>query len=119
MTQLAPFAARAGAPVHSFMGALWIFGGGLAAPTDIWRSLDGRKWEKVSPSVPWSAGSLVGHSIWFDSVWVIGGHVDQGQDDDFSTQSQSSSSPKKPSGFYFEDGTLQNINVWRSTFNCE
>lgn len=63
----------------SFAGALWRVGGwvdvdGKRTPmNDVWRSVDGRRWERVLESAPWPARSSAHLVVLRDTLWLVGG----------------------------------------------
>ena len=70
---------RYGASDASFHGALWRIGGFVEAGgrrvlmNDVWRSMDGRRWERLLPHAPWPP-RVRAHLVSFrDTLWLIGG----------------------------------------------
>jgi hypothetical protein len=69
----------------SFAGAVWRVGGFVQTGAtrvlmnDVWRSLDGRRWERLLERAPWPARSDA-HLIAFrDTLWLIGGEPNDGR----------------------------------------
>lgn len=66
----------------SYAGALWRVGGwveevGKRTPmNDVWRSEDGRRWERVLTRAPWSPRFGARLVAWRDSLWLVGGKPD-------------------------------------------
>jgi hypothetical protein len=69
----------------SFAGALWRVGGWVEengqriAMNDVWRSEDGRRWERVLPQAPWPARSDAHFVVLRDTLWVVGGEPHDGR----------------------------------------
>jgi len=69
----------------SYGGALWRVGGfvedgGARTPmNDVWRSVDGRRWERVLASSPWHPRSGAHLVAFRDTLWLIGGEPNDGQ----------------------------------------
>ena len=68
-----------GAAHASYRGALWRVGGFVQSAdrrtltSDVWRSPDGRRWQRVSTTAPWSPRARA-HLVPFrDTLWLIGG----------------------------------------------
>ena len=67
----------------AFAGKLWIMGGQTVpqfAPApeafynDVWCSVDGAEWERVSEAAPWSVRGMVGGSaVLHGRMWLLGG----------------------------------------------
>ena len=63
----------------SFAGALWRVGGWIeengqqTAMNDVWRSADGRHWQRVLARAPWSARSEAHLVVFRDTLWLLGG----------------------------------------------
>lgn len=59
-------------------GAMWIVGGDCNQghyQNDVWKSRDGRRWERVADAVPWSPRCLH-HTLAHDGkIWVMGGQA--------------------------------------------
>lgn len=78
-----PWGPRALHSAFSFGGALWVMGGqtlpqAIPGPTvhyaDVWRSPDGRAWEKVLDDAPWGPrGMISGAPVLGGRMWLIGG----------------------------------------------
>jgi hypothetical protein len=73
-----------GAAHASYRGALWRMGGFVAAngerllQNDVWRSRDGRRWERLVARAPWPPRARA-HLIAFrDTLWLIGGEPNDG-----------------------------------------
>ena len=80
----ARWGARYRAALTSFAGALWLVGGFVqdgasrALRNDVWRSVNGRHWERVLASAPW-APRADAHLVAFrDTLWLIGGEPSDG-----------------------------------------
>lgn len=60
-----------------FNNSLWILGGWFnsheAPPRDVWRSDDGKTWEKVAGEAPWIHSDLAMSVVFKDKMWVMGG----------------------------------------------
>jgi hypothetical protein len=63
----------------SFAGAMWRVGGWVEqhgqriAMNDVWRSEDGRRWERVVEHAPWPARADAHLVVFRDTLWLIGG----------------------------------------------
>jgi hypothetical protein len=63
----------------SFRGALWRVGGFVqdgpkrTLMNDVWRSVDGRRWEAVLENAPWAPRSNAHLVVLRDTMWLIGG----------------------------------------------
>ncbi len=87
----------------AFKGKLWIMGGQTLpqyAPaeeifySDVWNSVDGVKWKRVTENAPWGPRGMIGGAAVFKGrMWILGGGT-------YDT-------PKKPKRKYFND-------VWSS-----
>lgn len=64
----------------SFRGAMWMLGGfdGSRECADVWRSVDGLKWERVVERAPWSARSSPKAVVFRDRLYLLGGGVIDG-----------------------------------------
>ncbi|MCE5306505.1 MAG: hypothetical protein LLG20_02585 [Acidobacteriales bacterium] len=61
-----------------FKGKLWIVGGDANQrhhQNDVWNSVDGRNWRRVSANVPWAPRALHYTVVFRDRIWVIGGQT--------------------------------------------
>jgi hypothetical protein len=59
---------------------LWVIGGDTvlgAVPTDVWRSADGRTWERVAATSPWAYLSILG--VFNGALHIMGGTTDASQ----------------------------------------
>jgi hypothetical protein len=81
----ASWGVRYGSADASFAGAVWRVSGFVQngatrrLMNDVWRSLDGRRWERVLERAPWPARSSA-HLIAFrDTLWLIGGEPYDGR----------------------------------------
>ena len=70
---------RYGTADASYRGAIWRMGGFVDSAdqrilyNDVWRSVDGRRWQRVVPHAPWPSRAR-GHLVTFrDTLWLIGG----------------------------------------------
>jgi hypothetical protein len=78
-THDATWGARYKATDISYRGALWRIAGwveenGRRTPkNDVWRSEDGRRWERVAASAPWPARAGAHLVVFRDTLWLIGG----------------------------------------------
>lgn len=84
----APYGAREAAAVIVFRDQLWLLGGktpgannppekGYADTTthnDVWRSTDGRTWERVVEAAPWQPRQWFAAEVYRDRLWVLGGY---------------------------------------------
>ena len=67
----------------AFDGKIWVMGGQTLpqfAPakeifySDVWRSPDGAKWEKVTDKAPWGPRGMIGGcAVLKDRIWILGG----------------------------------------------
>jgi hypothetical protein len=80
----ARWGARYRAALASFGGAIWLVGGFVQdgprriPMNDVWRSVDGRRWERVLASAPWAA-RVNAHLVAFrDTLWLVGGEPNDG-----------------------------------------
>ena len=66
----------------SYAGTLWRVGGWVAerdtrtSMNDVWRSRDGKKWERVLEKAPWSPRSNARLVVYRDTLWLFGGADD-------------------------------------------
>lgn len=79
VTDTAPFAPRDGAGLVSHRGYLFMFGGwntawSPATTNEVWRSPDGKEWERL-PDAPWERRHSHGYLVFNDKIWVLGGDV--------------------------------------------
>lgn len=66
--------------VASFMGKIWVTGGGyykhpdisVRWSNDIYSSVDGNTWDK-EPTPPWEGRAYADLCVWDDRLWMIGG----------------------------------------------
>src|SRR5262245_25183056 len=69
----------------SYAGALWRVGGFVedgrtrTLMNDVWRSVDGRRWERVLAQAPWSARSNAQLVAFHNTLWLIGGEPNDGK----------------------------------------
>ncbi len=68
----------------SVAGALWRVGGWVergvrTALNDVWRSVDGRRWQRVLASAPWPARSGAHLVAFRDTLWLVGGEPNDGK----------------------------------------
>lgn len=78
VTEQAPWAPRAYHQVVAHDGKLWVMGGGNYLPTyearnDVWCSSDGKNWECVCESAPWSPRLWFSATVYRGRMWVLGG----------------------------------------------
>lgn len=85
VTSEAPWLPRDGAGLLSYGDYIYLLGGwapgGAPAPhtvRDVWRSLDGVKWEQFAVA-PWQARHSAGYVVFDSYMWVIGGDPLQGR----------------------------------------
>ncbi len=56
---------------------LWIMGGWFTPrepnPRDVWKSPDGKKWERVTEEAPWEHSDLPASLVFQDRMWMMGG----------------------------------------------
>lgn len=75
----AAWGVRYGAAIASYRGTLWVAGGfeqigeRRTPKNDVWRSRDGRRWERVLNEAPWQARSQAHLVVFRDTLWLIGG----------------------------------------------
>jgi hypothetical protein len=68
----------------SFAGALWRVGGFETRGeqrvlfNDVWRSLDGTRWRRLTVQAPWSPRSGARLVVFRDSLWLVGGEPNDG-----------------------------------------
>ncbi|WP_354266978.1 hypothetical protein [Bradyrhizobium sp. I1.7.5] len=77
----APWSARAFHGAVNFRNSIWLMGGGVwevnaTFPNDVWRSGDGRTWEKVQKSAPWRGRLWPSAVVYDDAIWLIGGRYE-------------------------------------------
>jgi hypothetical protein len=81
----ARWGARYKASDASFAGALWRVGGFVqrgadrVLMNDAWRSVDGRRWERVLERAPWPARSGAHLVVFRDTLWLMGGEPNDGR----------------------------------------
>ena len=69
----------------SYAGALWRVGGfvengRIRTPmNDVWRSIDGRHWERLVERAPWPARAGAHLVAFRDALWLIGGEPSDGK----------------------------------------
>ena len=78
-----PWGQRALHHTVAFDGRIWVMGGQtlpqmVPSPeifyNDVWNSIDGCTWNRVTDSAPWPARGMIGHSAVFHGrIWLIGG----------------------------------------------
>ncbi len=60
-----------------YKGYMWILGGWhdsyQAPPRDVWRSNDGKSWEKVLDNAPWLHSDLPMSAVFKNRMWMMGG----------------------------------------------
>ncbi len=60
-----------------YNGYMWILGGWhdsfQAPPRDVWRSNDGKSWEKVLDDAPWLHSDLPMSAVFKNRMWMMGG----------------------------------------------
>src|SRR5688500_3546605 len=63
----------------SYAGALWRVGGWMEEDgqrrvmNDVWRSQNGRRWQRVLASAPWPPRSSAHLLVFRDTLWLVGG----------------------------------------------
>jgi hypothetical protein len=74
-----------GAAVHR--GYMWILGGGTyetpSSPkrtyhNDVWRSKDGKHWQRVLKNAPWHEREYHDVAVWDNKMWVMEGYHEDG-----------------------------------------
>lgn len=93
----------------SFQGAIWLLGGddGSHLYNDVWRSVDGLHWSRVTSQAPWAPRSGAKAFVYKDRLWLIGGADATGMTNDvwFTPdgkewiQVTAEISPQKPFGY--------------------
>jgi hypothetical protein len=69
----------------SYAGFLWRVAGFVETGTvrtlmnDVWRSVDGRRWERVVERAPWTPRSDARLVVFRDTLWLIGGEPEDGR----------------------------------------
>jgi hypothetical protein len=61
-----------------FRGRMWIIGGDVNQhhyQNDVWSSVDGRNWTRVTGNVPWAPRALHYTAVLRDRIWVLGGQT--------------------------------------------
>lgn len=56
--------------VESFLGELWLMGGGYS---DLWRSSDGEEWTLADADVPWGTRDAFATVVTPDAIYLMGG----------------------------------------------
>ena len=60
-----------------YKGSMWILGGWhdsyQAPPRDVWRSKDGKRWEKMLDNAPWLHSDLPMSVVFKNRMWMMGG----------------------------------------------
>ena len=84
VTANAPWADRSMHGALVFADRMWIIGGGeynskfpqntKVDYNDVWSSLDGKKWTRVTDSAPWTARRFHSALVYDGEMWVIGGY---------------------------------------------
>ncbi|XAZ22756.1 hypothetical protein LVY75_28725 [Sinorhizobium sp. B11] len=75
----AAWSPRTGTPIVEFNGRLWIFGGleiidgKQTFKNDVWSSVDGVNWEKVTEHAQWTPRAFHGAIVYNGRLWVLGG----------------------------------------------
>ena len=73
----APWQARDSQGEVVFGDKMWIFGGWYdsfqPAPRDVWSSVDGKEWIKVTSDAPWKHSDLSMSITYHDQMWFMGG----------------------------------------------
>ncbi|NOQ23189.1 MAG: T9SS type A sorting domain-containing protein [Candidatus Aegiribacteria sp.] len=80
-TTSAPWSGRVGHEAVSFDGKLWVIGGGayltvgFDCENDVWSSVNGVDWTKVTDSAQWA--ERMGHTVvvYDNKMWLLGGGV--------------------------------------------
>lgn len=77
VTDNAPFRPRDGSFVASFKGYIWLGNGWPGSsdnmPTSIWRSRDGKDWERVVDNAPWEGRHIGNFVVLNDRMYMYGG----------------------------------------------
>lgn len=62
---------------YAFDGKLWIGGGWFDSfsppPRDVWSSVDGKAWTRVTPAAPWLHSDLPMNTTFAGKMWLLGG----------------------------------------------
>jgi hypothetical protein len=80
----AGWAGRAGLSAVVFKGAIWVFGGsqgddaatggqGRVLLNDVWKSRDGRRWERVTAEAPWAKRAGAAAVVKNGFIYLLGG----------------------------------------------
>jgi len=60
-----------------FRDNMWIMGGWftpqLPNPRDVWKSPDGKNWQRVLETAPWEHSDLPASLVFKDKMWMMGG----------------------------------------------
>jgi hypothetical protein len=75
---LPDFPGRHRSPIVSFKGYMYLLGGDANQgyhQTDIWRSKDGKAWEKVADNAPWGPRVFHMAAVLGESIYVFGGQT--------------------------------------------
>lgn len=71
-----PFAPRAFFGCVSLKGRIFIYGGNVdqgVATNDVWSSIDGINWQRVTPEASWSPRGMFAGFSFLNKLWLIGG----------------------------------------------
>ena len=78
-----PWAPRVLHCTAAFDGKIWVMGGQTIPQfadedevfhNDVWNTVDGKNWNRVAETSPWSVRGMIGHSAVFkDRIWILGG----------------------------------------------
>jgi len=76
----APWIPRDSAGEVVFDGKMWILGGwtidengSFQRLNDIWHTIDGTAWNKVTDAAPWPVRNLCGSVVFNNRIWILGG----------------------------------------------
>lgn len=76
-----PWESRTGSGFISFKDKLWIMGGvkfdnsNIKFFSDIWNSVDGITWEKITDTAPWGKRDIRELVVFENKLWIFGGSV--------------------------------------------
>lgn len=79
-TFAAGWAGRQGHAATKFSGKMWVMGGltgpsfNLTPTNDVWSSLNGTNWTRVTAAAAWSPRTYFGLTVFNGKMWVMGGN---------------------------------------------